>query len=405
VNDQKCPDLLFFFNIPYPFTGAVLSKQKRISQYPVTQKLKELRMRKASLFLFALCLLVASLPHASAYQLTFDQGEEVEVTLLSSDASGVTVEINIPKLFIEEKTVEGQNYQVISIPGGGILTRVGEPQIPLVCRFVALPQTSGVQVQVIEEEKETLSGEFMVYPFQEPGIRSGEQEPQEFVLDEAVYSRDTPFPGKIAEAGDISILRDLRLAPIIFYPVQFNPQNGEVTVSKKILVEIRFEGEGENPKLNPTNVLTRSFLPTYRRFVLNFDQMAQGLAVVDGSVLIITYDNFHSQVEPLADWKHKRGLTTYLVNLSDVGTTNTHIYDYIYDAYHNWPDPPEYVILVGDVGQIPTNNGISCITDHKYVTVDGSDYFADVHIGRISVQTQAEAEHVITKTLNYRKNP
>ncbi len=362
-------------------------------------------MRKVTLFVLVLVFLVVSVPAASAHEVILGQGEEVEVTLLSSDASGVTVEINVPKLFIDEKTAEGQNYQVISIPGGGILTRVGEPQVPLVCRFVALPSTSGARVYVIEEEKEVLSGDFMVYPFQEPAIRSGEQGPQEFVLDEAVYSQDTPFPGNIAEAGEISILRDLRLAPIIFYPVQFNPQSGEVTVSKRIVVEIKFEGEGANPKLNPTNVLTRSFLPTYRRFVLNFDQVTQGLAVVDGSVLIITYDGFYDEVEPLAEWKHKRGLTTYLVNLSDVGSTNTHIHDYIYDAYHNWPDPPEYVILVGDVGQIPTNNGISCITDHKYATVDGSDYFADVHIGRISVQTPAEAEHVITKTLNYRRNP
>ncbi len=362
-------------------------------------------MRKATLFMLVLVFLAASLPSASAYELTLGPGEETEVTVLSSDESGVKVEINIPKIMIEEKAVEGEIYQVISIPGGGILTRVGEPQVPLVCRFVALPPTSGVRVDVIEQQKEVLSETFMLYPFQEPKVRCGSKEPQEFKLDEVIYSQNKPFPDKIAEAGQISILRDLRLAPIIFYPVQFNPQTGEVTVSKKIVVDIKFEGKGENPKLNPTNILTRSFLQTYRRFVLNFEQVTQGLAVVDGSVLIITYDDFYDQVEPLAEWKHKRGLTTYLVNLSDVGSTNTEIYDYIYDAYHNWPDPPEYVILVGDVQQIPTNSGISCITDHKYATVDGSDYFADVHIGRISVQTPAEAEHVITKTQNYRRNP
>ncbi|MCK4428499.1 MAG: hypothetical protein KAW16_08460, partial [candidate division Zixibacteria bacterium] len=361
-------------------------------------------MKKASLFVLALAILVAPFSLASAYEVTLGQGEEAEVTLLSSDASGVKVEINIPKILIEDRTAEGENYQVITIPGGGILTHVGEPQVPLVCRFVVLPPTSGVRVDVIEEQKEVLSETFMLYPFQEPAIRSGEQEPQEFKLDEIIYSQNKPFPGKIVEAGQISILRDLRLAPIIFYPVQFNPQTGEVVVYKKIIVEIKFEGEGENPKLNPTNVLTRSFLKTYQRFVLNFDQVKGGLPVVDGSVLIITYDNFYDQVEPLAEWKHKRGLSTHLVNLSDVGSSNTDIYDYIYDAYHG-PDPPEYVILVGDVQQIPTNSGISCITDHKYVTVDGSDYFADIHIGRISVQTEAEAEHVITKTLNYRRNP
>ncbi|MCJ7655992.1 MAG: C25 family cysteine peptidase, partial [Dehalococcoidia bacterium] len=301
--------------------------------------------------------------------------------------------------------VKGETYQVITIPGGGVLTQVGKPQVPLVCRFVALPPTSGAKVYVIEEEEEMLSGTFRLYPFQKPPQRSGEQEPQEFRLDQAIYSQDQPFPGKIANAGQISILRDLRLAPIIFYPVQFNPQTGKVTVYKKIVVEIKFEGEGENPQLNPRNVLTRSFYKTYEKFVLNFDQIKGGKDVIDGSILIITYDNFHDQAQPLADWKNKMGYSTHLVNLSAVGSTNTQIYNYIYNAYHSWPDPPEYVILVGDAQQIPTNNGLTCITDHKYATVDGSDYFADIHIGRISVQTEADANHVITKILNYRKNP
>jgi hypothetical protein len=144
-------------------------------------------------------------------------------------------------------------------------------------------------------------------------------------------------------------------------------------------------------------VLTRSFVNTYERFVLNFDEVQGGKDLVDGSVLIITYDSFNAQVQPLAESKRRRGLSTHLVNLSTVGSTNTQIYNYIYDAYHTWADPPEYVILVGDIGQIPTNNGLTCITDHKYVTVDGSDYFADIHIGRISVQTQSEAAHVVSR--------
>jgi hypothetical protein len=362
-------------------------------------------MKKAFLFIPALAILMAFFSLASGYELALSPGDNAEVTLLSSDLSGVKIQIDIPKILIEDQTAEGKTYQVVTIPGGGFLTQVGQPQIPLLCRFVALPPTSGVQVNVVYEEKEVLSGEFMLYPFQTPPQRSDRQESQEFKLDVGVYSQNQPFPGKIAEAGQISILRDLRLAPIIFYPVQFNPQTGQVTVSKKIVVEIKFAGVGENPQSNPRNVLTRSFYKTYQKFVLNFDQIAQGLSVVDGSILIITYDNFHDQVLPLADWKNKMGYSTHLVNLSAVGSTNTQIYNYIYNAYHNWPDPPEYVILVGDVQQIPTNNGLTCITDHKYATVDGSDYFADLHIGRISVQTQADANHVITKILNYRKNP
>ena len=361
-------------------------------------------MKKVILFSGVFALFVFSF--AWAYRLNLGADDGLQVELISADASKVRVEIRIPEIVVEDKLVEGKTYQLITIPGGGWLTEVGNPQLPLVCRFVALPPTSGIRMEVVEEEKEILSGNFLVYPFQKPPTRDDNPEPEEFQLNEEIYSQDRVLPGNLVEKGEICILRDLRLAPIKFFPVQFNPKTGEITVYKRMVVDIHFEGEGENPKLNPTNVLTRSFLKTYERFVLNFDQIKGGKDVVDGSVLIITYDNFHDQVQPLADWKHKRGLSTHLVDLSEVGVTNTDIYNYIYDAYHTWLNPPEYVILVGDVQQIPTNNGIwGCITDHKYVTVDGSDYFADIHIGRISVQTQAEATHVITKTLNYRNNP
>jgi len=370
-------------------------------------------MKKALLVILVLALSMSPLSLVSAYELTLGEGGNLEATLLSSDPSGVKVQIDIPRILIEDKTEEGKTYQVVTIPGGGFLTEIGKPQVPLVCRLVALPPFSGVKINVIQKETEILSGRFLLYPFQKPPTRDANQKTEEFQLNEAVYSQNESFPGNLVEVGEISILRDLRLAPIKFFPIQFNPQTGEVTVYKKIVVEIKFvedpvtggKGIGENPKPNPRNVLTRSFYPIYERFVLNFDQVKGGKDVVDGSILIITYDNFHNQVQPFADWKHKMGYSTHLVNLSTVGSTNTQIYNYIYNAYHTWPDPPEYVILVGDAGQIPTNNGLTCITDHKYATVDGSDYFADLNIGRISVQTQAEASHVITKILNYRKNP
>ncbi len=360
-------------------------------------------MKKVILLCSLFALFVFSFAWAYRTNLGSDDGLKVE--LISADVSKVKVEIKLPEIVVEDKLVEGETYQMITIPGGGWLTQVGSPQIPLVCRFVALPPTSGVSIKVVEEEKETLPGTFLVYPFQKPPTRGDNQEPEVFQLNHEIYSQNRAFPGNLVELGEISILRDLRIAPIKFFPVQFNPQTGEVTVYKRLVVDIHFEGIGENPKLNPRNVLTRTFLETYESFVLNFDQIKAGKDVVDGSILIITYDSFHDQVQPLADWKHKRGISTHLVNLSSIGSTSTQIYNYIYSAYHTWPDPPEYVILVGDIGQIPTNNGLTCITDHKYVTVDGSDYFADIHIGRISVQTPAEAAHVITKTLNYRKNP
>jgi len=360
-------------------------------------------MKRVILLSLVLTLFVFSF--AWAYRVDLGDVDQLEAELISADASKVRLELNVPEIMVEDVLVEGETYQMLTIPGGGWLTDVGSPQIPLFCRFVALPPTSGVRIEVVAQETETLTGAFLVHPFQKPLERRQDAQPEPFQLNQDIYSQDQAFPGNLVEAGDISILRDLRLAPIKFFPVQYNPRSGQVTVCKRMVVDVYFEGTGENPQINPRSVLTRSFLPTYEDLVLNFDQVQGGKGLVDGSYLIITYDSFNTQVQPLAESKRRRGISTHLVNLSSIGSSTSQIYDYSYDAYHYWPDPPEYVLLVGDEDQIPTNTGISCVTDHKYVTVDGSDYFADIHIGRISVQTQSEAAHVVAKTLNYRNAP
>lgn len=44
-------------------------------------------------------------------------------------------------------------------------------------------------------------------------------------------------------------------------------------------------------------------------------------------------------------------------------------------------------------------------SDNRFVTVDGSDQLADVFIGRLPVNTVAEATTVVEKVLSYEQNP
>ncbi|ODS41762.1 MAG: hypothetical protein A7315_00165 [Candidatus Altiarchaeales archaeon WOR_SM1_79] len=134
--------------------------------------------------------------------------------------------------------------------------------------------------------------------------------------------------------------------------------------------------------------------------------------------LIITHDNFYNEVVPLRDWKVKKGVPTIIVNTSDInaaGLTADNITDYIQNAYDTWVLPPSYVLLVGDSDFIPTHyenphpsdmhGGFDTPTDLYYATVDGTDYFPDIYVGRISVDTAAQAATIVTKTLNYERDP
>jgi len=98
-----------------------------------------------------------------------------------------------------------------------------------------------------------------------------------------------------------------------------------------------------------------------------------------------------------------------VVTTTTTGSTSSAIKSYIQNAYDNWEIPPEYVLLLGDAEYIPTNyvtphpyhDDELIGTDLYYSTVDGTDYDADILLGRISVDTLTQATNQINRIINY----
>ncbi|MFO7797971.1 MAG: C25 family cysteine peptidase [Promethearchaeati archaeon] len=124
--------------------------------------------------------------------------------------------------------------------------------------------------------------------------------------------------------------------------------------------------------------------------------------------LIITHENFSDTIKILAEDKIKHGISTKIVNSSSIceNPTPENISDYIQNAYDTWNPKPKYILLVGDVEYIPAHTGAvyDVSTDLYYATVNGSDYFPDLYVGRFPVKTNEELEIIINKTINYEEN-
>jgi hypothetical protein len=150
--------------------------------------------------------------------------------------------------------------------------------------------------------------------------------------------------------------------------------------------------------------------------------------------IIITHSDFYTDVLPLADHRATQGLRTMVVDVEDVydefsyGIFDpTAIHDFLTYAYTNtnWQPPaPAYVLLVGDGNfDFKNNRGWGepnyvppyladvdpyigeTATDNQYVCVSGGDLLPDMDIGRLPVQTSAQASTMVNKILNYEQNP
>jgi len=111
-------------------------------------------------------------------------------------------------------------------------------------------------------------------------------------------------------------------------------------------------------------------------------------------------------MDAFVTWKESLGFDVTMVDLSVTGSSASDIEDYILNAIENWPAPPVYVLLVGDIYFLPANTATeySGVTDLYYVTLPDGGFIPDAFLGRFSVETVAQAQLMADRVINYEQN-
>ncbi len=123
--------------------------------------------------------------------------------------------------------------------------------------------------------------------------------------------------------------------------------------------------------------------------------------LADGAkYLIITPDSFVQAVQPLANWKTKKGIKAKVVPLSVIGNTTTQIKSYITNAYNSWEIRPEYVLLAGFGSVIP----VSGTSDDYYADITGN-YRIELSVGRLPCSNVTQCNVLVSKILGYERTP
>ena len=129
------------------------------------------------------------------------------------------------------------------------------------------------------------------------------------------------------------------------------------------------------------------------------------IPAVGGSYVIITAPQFAAAIQPLADWKLRKGWPVRVVTTDETSTANAGIQAWLREAYQTWDLPPEYVLLVGDVDALPSWSFSGNVTDLPYALLDGDDWFPDVMLGRFSVANLTQCQAMVAKTVHHERSP
>jgi hypothetical protein len=384
------------------------------------------------LFLIAMTLILG-VSAIAQQKIQLRSADKVECE--KSDMTGLRASFSFSSL--DATTIETSRGELseIHIEGAYPNGNVGEPQLPMFTRLIAIPTgaTPIVSVGGHSETEYALSdyGMGTVAAMQAPVHKSVDPSTVEYAFNEAAYARNSYNDDPIAMVEVLGTMRGITLGRLIVQPVRYNPAAGTVKVFNDIEVSVDFQnGDAEGTMQMFKSTANVAFQSVYDQ-IFNIDMLMGGTrdAYTDHpdfyntpvKMLVICYSGFegNSALNEWLQWKLQKG---YYVDIyytgtgtNNAGTTATNIKNFIktkYNASVSAGNAYTYLIVIGDTGQVPQymtkTVDESCASDLGYSSVNfttssTTNYFPDMYYSRMSVENTTHLTNYINKVLTYER--
>jgi hypothetical protein len=336
------------------------------------------------------------------------------VTLLNQDSQGLTLNFSVQDYLLTETIVDKNAMKTITMNGVMLQNTEGAPNLPGYSRYIAVPQGATVKTKIIRKQKETVSN-ISIAPAPRIPLDT-ETGPLSYKKNQNIYSKDAVYPENLVQISEPMKIRGMDVVLIAISPFQYNPITNELTITKDLEIEVTFEGG--NAVFGEDRLRNRWWDPIIRDAVINqasIPELKLNNSSRSGSgseYIIIVPDDaaFLAWADSIRIFRLKQGISTVVVTTAEIGgNTTAAIEDYINNAYNTWDVPPAAALLIGDYGT--SGNTITspiwdnyCISDNYYGDVD-NDMMPDVVMARMTAQDETQLETMVTKFLNYERNP
>ena len=325
----------------------------------------------------------------------FSNASTPEGINLTKTSNGYIIDFTLPSYQFFSIVAEGENYNQLLISGYGVIPEVGLPALPIVTfnLFIDYAET-----QPEFEIKNIITSEMIlknkIYPFQMPWEKSNPIEERPFTINNEYYNSTGNMEQPFVNVSEPFIIAGVKGVTITLFPFRYNPREDKLVAVNSGSINILL-----NRPIVPMMHKSLNFDQFYRSVFINYEGTSFRAA---SKYLIITDPSFEAGMQQFVTHKISKGFEVDMFNTTVTGTTTTAIKNFIQVRYNDPSTKPEYILLVGDVAQIPAWVGTGAgtpRTDLNYVQLEGTDYFADAFIGRFSIANAAELQNAISKSL------
>lgn len=328
------------------------------------------------------------------------------ITWLSGDGISSPIRLRFELGDYQYKTIQtsrGPEIQVLA-KGGTPILKAGAPDLPKFSRSVIIPDLASYQVDVVSSNSSEIEN-IQIAPSKGNLIRN--IDPSTVAFNQgAIYQSNAWFPENNSDLRTPHILADFRGQTVVFYPFQYNPVSHKLKITNQIEVVLR-----SNPNTLPENPYIRSASSSirksnedlYLKHFLNYSSSRYSPIAEQARLLIITDPAFQSALDPLILWKRQAGMNVEVLTLAEAGGNVTGISNAIRSRYLSSLGL-SYVILVGDISQIPSPTAYAGKSDPSYGFILGNDTYPEVMIGRISAENITHVQIQVDKIVQYEKS-
>ena len=350
-------------------------------------------------------------------------------------AGTVTYTLNTSPAQVRFSALNG--FDVVEISQGAVSPDPGKPSLPEVAVTLAIPASAKVTGVSVTPLSTTELGSYNVAPSQ-PAYPLSKPAAAWVGPDAQVYSSNAPFPANTLLGYHFGSAAGFRLVSVRVSPFSLRPQSGQLSLNTKLKVAVDFV-DGVDAGLALTPSQRDRALAGLRTLVKNPQDLEQfsppaslpGLPEIN--YLIITNDALAPEFAPFVEYRTSHGLRAeirteeWITRTYDGRDLQEKTRNLIRDYFQH--RGLSYVLLAGDNAQVPSRRihldaggTIGDIpTDMYFGDLDGSwdsnqndtfgemsdsvDLYADVTVGRASVDCASQVQNFIAKVKTYEGNP
>jgi Peptidase family C25, C terminal ig-like domain./Peptidase family C25./Propeptide_C25. len=365
---------------------------------------------KNKILLFLCAMLFSFMAYSQEWVgITSNEPDAIQTKLISADDVSTTVNVQVPGFFTMDVSTPRGEAKIVSTPKSVSTSAAGEPNLPMIAIPAIIGDNAKMEVRIVSSQYTDYPMEIAPSKGDFPRTINPEDVPYFYG---SAYSKDEFFPAEQVDLYAPYILRNYRGQNIVVYPFAYNPVSKTLRVYHDITVEMYQNGfSGENQMVRKTNVIKvdPEFYSLYQNEFINFISLPSKYTPIEeeGDMLIICSDAFMDAMLPFVNWKRQIGRQTTMVGTSTTGTTDVSIQNYILSQY-NSNNNLTYVLLVGDVAQIPghqySSGAYSGKSDNWYGQIVGNDSYNDIFVGRFSAENTDHVTTQVNKVITYERD-